>query len=987
MSEFEELMLQMAGEDSAGKDCSHFMEYVISRGIHCLPDVIQTGAKNGQSLKAHIQNVLCFSYHIAENILKLDDQDIIDLVAAAYIHDLNKFPEYEGMSYGKIANEENVRRHLFQMLEAYDEPPKCSIDTVVQIIRAHSGHYHVDGQGFFAGGADNGVHRSIAILRAADTLDLSHHFFEIDKKEAALRLINGLIPDFQYAYTWHYFSDNRGVYTNLIHNTIIDRFKAEGAIPVLLYPNGVWYLIPKGHSVSVSPRDVTRALEKNIARMSVGDPASLLKEAKGVAWNYNQNPFKLGMPPDEIITLLADRICSASDRSYQAKYEKLVAESGNKCFANYQKDLSGLDKLQKNRKKTEQDYLSLLEKHNLPREYDKTNENFTQLKPAIQQRIVKKETELDDLKKTVAVLEGWETEPLWEAAPEGLFNPDTQVMWMGKLVGSFAYLLNKYGGFDSAKAWDLVGQIAGLDIDRYPELRFFDRESDKGYRIGVLLHQAGIDFDTVRNRYLSFLEELCREKPDLAISTPNPQTVSYIETYLKTETIGVDESAFRHYMSSNHKQCCYCGYGKGSKLNAGDVPGKTIQDSLKVQLFSNRLRGGGGEPVRNVCEICRNCLRVEKLVKDRYDNRYYLHLFSDGGDYSSHAEPQLFIDMLRQGLKKLLALDLQSFFIQPNSVIKAYIGEHKKTVLGKTDKTKGLIVPKFSEIIAGQVSIGINPPTRGGNDGTEFAYALFCFLYLTRHFNLRGILSKLSIPPLKAENFKTLYIDHIPLSFRALIPENDVDADQAVRLWEKLVDVYNIRRTYDPLEDKEICNIAKTLFDGSGLELIYFLSNRYTNNSRTKDHKPWHKIWKYLTNFIQEERLMPIRKMAEIALEHHFHGKSWNETSQAKPFDLAFKSLAKHQQPENLDDLKMIILHDVTRGLERLTSGGMLRKDKYDAIREFVDTFFNQLFEGRYEFDKNRMMRDQKRIRAAFLGYLNMLRKNKTTDEEDDTDE
>ena len=119
---------------------------------------------------------------------------------------------------------------------------------------------------------------------------------------------------------------------------------------------------------------------------------------------------------------------------------------------------------------------------------------------------------------------------------------------------------------------------------------------------------------------------------------------------------------------------------------------------------------------------------------------------------------------------------------------------------------------------------------------------------------------------------------------------------------------------------------------------------------------------------------MPIKKMAEIALKNHFHGKSWNETSQAKPIDLAFDALAKHREPETKEDLKMVIVHDVTRGLERLSNVGSLKKEGYAAAGEFVEIFFGEVFKGRYNSDKNRMTKDQRRIRAAFLGYLSVIR-------------
>ena len=127
---------------------------------------------------------------------------------------------------------------------------------------------------------------------------------------------------------------------------------------------------------------------------------------------------------------------------------------------------------------------------------------------------------------------------------------------------------------------------------------------------------------------------------------------------------------------------------------------------------------------------------------------------------------------------------------------------------------------------------------------------------------------------------------------------------------------------------------------------------------------------------------MPIKQLAEIALKYHFHGHSFKETSQAKPIDLAFDAISKHRAPESKEDLKMVMLHDVTRGLERLSQFGQLKKDRYDAVHEFVSVFFDQIFMHQYKGDKVRIMQMQKRIRAAFIAYLNVIRKNNNKEKE-----
>jgi hypothetical protein len=526
-------------------------------------------------------------------------------------------------------------------------------------------------------------------------------------------------------------------------------------------------------------------------------------------------------------------------------------------------------------------------------------------------------------------------------------------------------------GISSEDAWQLAAEKAGLTSEQCAELRFFDVQSDRGFRIASLLNEKTTNFLTVGERYKNYLEtkwdRFALEKE------PNHELIRYISANFRTpdQELRPDVIILHDYIESGNKQCSHCGGKGGIVCEAGKLP-----KGIKPQLFSNRLMGGNTSKVkRNVCEICQKSFLVEKLMCDTYENHYYLHLFADGGEHSSHAEPGVFLESLKQSIRNLQRTDCRCFLIQPNEILKNFLKNQDPIIHGKLTKKWGLIVPKFSESIGGQISIGINPPGgKEANDSIRFLFALFHLLLITNHFNLRGILGKSSIPSLKPDEFGSLFIEHVPLSFKALIPENVLSHQKAESLWYKFKSIYGLRNTYNKIDEKEIVKIAKMLFDETGLDLFNFLRKAYGKTDRIKKFPPWAQAWPYLKQFIQEDYLMPIKKMAEIALKNHFHGKSFKETSQAKPLDLAFDAISKHHPPESLEDLKMIVLHDVTRGLERLSSSGSLGKDRYNAAKDFVETFFNEIFSVRYKSDKNRLIKDKRRIRSAFIGYLNVLR-------------
>ncbi len=967
----ESLILRLIDDECTEQQSPRLMELLLNKGIHMMPDILQYGAKQNQTLKAHTQNVMCFCYQLAD-ILDIDDPQKMNLITAAFLHDINKFDGYNHMSYKDVATEENIDKHLKPLFDQSGDDFELSTPFIQRIMLGHSGHLHHNASAMDAGDSDPETERLIAIIQAADTLDLSHDFHEMDKKHQALRLINQQIHDFQYDYTWHYFSDNRGLYTNFIHNVIVSTYRKQSAIPLLFYPEGVWYLKNRTKDITVAPKNIAISIQKEMDALSGQDTSKLVQNSKGTAITFIKNPVALNLSPEDIMDILINAIVTPKDKKYLEKYDKLVA---NNCLPKLtqtlQKEKASIDK---KLMKTQKQYQSTLSKSNLPENWTESDDHFQKLSAAMRKKLLNLKHQLIDQQR---ILHSMDTINI-PSNSEQLFNADMEVMHMGMLVGSFAYLLKDYipinqSATDSTTAWNLSVEATGLNPDTFSELMIFDKQSNRAFRTATILREQGMDFISLQNHYLKFLNNLNISQFYDEANQIDPLLIDYIKTNFQTErlplTIGGHH--LKQYISGNHKQCSHCCGAQGHELMAGNLP-----KGIKPQLFSNRLKGGGGEPKRNVCILCNQSFFLEKICHESYDNHYYLHLFADGGEHRSHAAPNIFLESLKKGLQALHHTDCRSFLIQPNAVVKQYLEEKLPDLTGSAKKGWGILVPKFSQSICGQITIGINPPGgKESNEGMKFIFALFHLLMFADYFHLRGILSRSSIPPLKAHEFDCLYIDHIPLAFGALIPSNNISAPSLIHLKHKFFALYAMRNTYS-MDDKELFKLAKTLFDFSGLELIYYLKKAYAGTERTREKPPWKKVWPYIQRFIKEEKFMPIKQLAEIALKHHFHGQSFRETSQAKPLDLAFDAISKHQAPESKQDLKMVMLHDVSRGLERLSHFGQLKKDSYNAVDEFVSVFFDQIFMQQYKGDKVKIMKMQKRIRAAFIGYLNVIRKN-----------
>ncbi|MEZ4528481.1 MAG: hypothetical protein R2941_21415, partial [Desulfobacterales bacterium] len=440
---------------------------------------------------------------------------------------------------------------------------------------------------------------------------------------------------------------------------------------MLIYPEGVWYLIEKGKEPKVTVQNLARHLQNKIDRMSVSDTSKLLQEAKGVGFKFTQNPFALGMSAKEVVNLWENRIMDSKDKSFQDKYEKMVSESPKKCFSGYKKWMKESEKRLAAEAKAQKNLEKALQQSGLPSDFTEADEVFLKLPEKKKESIRKKHNEYEKIRKEISMENGFASAPLWESEPENLFSSDLNVLRAGKLVGSLPYLLIEHLGFDSETAWNLAAEQAGISCTDYPELMFFDRQSDRGFRTAVILDKNGIDFNTITERYTAFLASLCETGNDPA-EKDNTEISDYISAHLRQKygNMQTDRNILKKYMESNHKQCCHCGGGYGSKLDKGNIPQK-----IKLQYFSNRLKGGSGDPVRNACEICRQNFLIEKLFHETYENHYYLHLFADGGEYSSHAEPGIFLDALKNGIMALQSTDCRSFFIQHGKLVREYLEE------------------------------------------------------------------------------------------------------------------------------------------------------------------------------------------------------------------------------------------------------------------------------------------------------------------------
>lgn len=239
-----------------------------------------------------------------------------------------------------------------------------------------------------------------------------------------------------------------------------------------------------------------------------------------------------------------------------------------------------------------------------------------------------------------------------------------------------------------------------------------------------------------------------------------------------------------------------------------------MPSSSGVQIFSNRLPGGGGEPKRNVCLICRTQFILEKLTCISYDRKgkqktrngekknreaytsFYLHLYP----YAFFTAP--YLNALYSTLKNVCHEDNQCFFLNTRRYFERWeekferglgFGSVKQAQLmeGMDDgefgvhstKVNGINVPNFSEAVCNTPTLLLNAP--GENSIQQFIFTLTHALMIADFFGCRVAVSRTPVPLLTndymAEHALTFFVDGVPLALRWLLPTNEYRSIETYR--------------------------------------------------------------------------------------------------------------------------------------------------------------------------------------------------------------
>lgn len=278
--------LAMLKSKLADRELDDYNRYILA-SLAPWQDREQSGGRAGSTVAEHLAGGVLVLFTLRK-ILALNELETRLLVAAYTLHDLNKLAE-KPAALGQLANDRQWMGEMVVTLGVDRFFPAWQeyYGDLISLIRTHSGHQSLYGYDLIPAAGKTRlepkrIRELTYLIRAVDIIDLSHHFDEREKKQQFLSLLNSFsLPQFRWIS--HKLCEHRGVLSNIIHNQVIQFLQELGARPLLVYPEGVWYLLPANNPLPPRPEimaGVAAQVKQYLDDFKVGDLDKVIQTTK-----------------------------------------------------------------------------------------------------------------------------------------------------------------------------------------------------------------------------------------------------------------------------------------------------------------------------------------------------------------------------------------------------------------------------------------------------------------------------------------------------------------------------------------------------------------------------------------------------------------------------------------------------------------------------------------------------------------------------------
>ncbi len=924
-----ELLFSLGIYSEADNLFQTYVDEILNKKLRGYQEIIQYGAKAGESLYLHIINGI-FVLERLRPILNLSDLEVQLLFSAFSVHDLNKLQEFQDQkrSFNYLANAKNVSAVLTNLeIERFFSEWQDYLKDIEVLVRAHSRYNNTYDETLdldydpYLHDRDRLLKFLVPIIRAMDVIDLSKTLEEQAKKVDFLRELNRIL-DVQYQFVYHKVSEQRGILTNLIHNEIVKYLETEkDLLPLLYYSDGVAYLVDRSQDIQITTDEIATLGNRVVKQIESKTSREFSKFIQGspAGIKVDEKCLSLGLSFQQIWNEVRNII---SERKYASK----VDDMNDRCRR----------RLQAVREKLEGTKPS------------KKNPN-----PAAQ----------------IALIDEILSEDFH------LLPPDDGVVRIGELVRTYYIFLNKHFSQVISDAWNHIYDLLELPLEIEdeacrPRYTTFNALSDRGYIIGRNLYNSDRDFDEIY--------ELIVDDGTAIMETSLPESefgilADYVHKYVDFSFAADRGRNFatniERYVGDNHAQCSTC----GAEFETDEWMKPDVPANIKVQYFSNRLEGGTSrEPKRRVCSICRTQYMLDKICYNVGGSTatFFIHL------YPISYFTDVFIKAFRAAQDRFQNPDFPSVFLKTDDALRHYQETTQLELILPFSRTKvnGNPLPKFSEALGNILTIPVNTP--GKNHTEEVLYAIENALLYQRFLGCRAVLTDSSIPLFSGDEFSHFFIDHIPLAFRGWLPYNDLASDMTQQAFEQLLKLHGIRSKIGSIDAGDLVRLIRSL-NYDPLELYYIthqMIKREQAGNEPLQFTTVRSTAQPIADVVAQKGGNPImshiKELARIAWEGRLKGDSLKDNSLAKPLDVAFDSLERWQfERETPEEARAIMSKEIARAIERLDQR-FFGATKLENISHFVTVLFDQVYKDVYQGNLFDLLENRKRIRSGYLYFI-----------------
>ncbi|MFO7917326.1 MAG: type I-D CRISPR-associated protein Cas10d/Csc3, partial [Anaerolineae bacterium] len=905
--------------------------------------IVQYGAKAGQTLYSHVLNGV-FLLAQLQQPLELEERELQVLFAAYTIHDLNKLPEQKGaMGYNKLATPERVAQELHRVgMERFFPEMDDYLDDIVTLARAHSGHHHVAGELLLASHDPYGLGRKRVQA-------LAHLMKAVDVVDLSHTLLERRHKRDFLRHLNTFTTRQYDLYRHRLaeNRGLLSNVLHNAIVEHLRETRGLTPLLfyPDG-VVYLQPTGSGQPLEEQdleqVARRASEAIADMTKE--------QLSDFVESKPGG--IAIQAK--CLQLGASFREIWRAVRAKAGPRAS------------------RADPDDIEDRTRARIEKNMEKNAEDLPQMVDTVRQGLDSDEPLIADTETGIRIAE---------------------------LLRAYYVMVKDLFPDLADDPWHHVYRLLDVPEERWDFYEYTDARWDRCY---VLVGDIPFSEEEINERFIADGQRLLEERVGADPRIP------LFRDYLARYAIFGDARGERrlsghlaHYVENQHRQCVMC----SSVFPTDNWMTGDVREDITVQAFSNRLRGGPGDPKKYVCELCRLQFLLEKLdyPSVREENLVYLHLFP----YSFHTQP--FIEGLREAMGRLQRERLaeRALFLPRQEMLKeADMTDPLKVAFRGISNagnpySYGLYMARYSSTVGNRIIFPLNPA--GSTDSERFLFALWNAMTLQRYFGCKVLLSDSPVAPLDKEDFDDLYIASVPLACRGLVIADNYaaggdpqDPTSLEGLWEGAWALHTLARDLRTQSRQDEMLALVRAMGRSGLFVYYeaekllearaggqsgglvgYLSRRALPHVETLAHS--------IGGRKMAELSKELERLAEIAWEGGLRGRSLRKNSLIMPLDEVFTKLNLRSEAADIELLRAAAVEDIFEHLQRIADPNYpAGRRKLQATQAFVDRFFERIFEGIYDGKLRKLLADEKLLRSAFLFYVRQQIPGGKGEEEDE---